>query len=97
MRVGSPRTEPASRTASCLGPGYHALTEGAVHVPIRTLTALAVVAILLATAAWSVWVLPRAPWLSMPAPGRIVLTLLVTLSLLAAAGWVYFVLPAYWD
>ena len=73
------------------------MTEGAVHVPIRALTALAVVAILLATAAWSVWVLPRAPWLSMPAAGRIVLTLLVTLSLLAAAGWVYFVLPAYWD
>jgi hypothetical protein len=65
-------------------------------VPVRALTALVVVAILLATAAWSVWV-PRAPWLSMPPVGRIVLAVFVALSLLAAAGWVYFVLPAYWD
>jgi hypothetical protein len=66
-------------------------------VPVRALTALAVVAILLAAAAWSVWIFLRAPCLSMPPAGRIVLAVSVALSLLAAAGWVYFVLPAYWD
>jgi hypothetical protein len=66
-------------------------------VPVRAVAALAVVAILLGAAAWSVWVLPRAAWLPMPPSGRIILAVSVALSLLAAAGWVYFVLPAYWD
>lgn len=64
---------------------------------VRALAALAVVAILLGAAAWSVRVLPRASWLPMPPAGRIVLAVSVALSLLAAAGWVHFVLPAYWD
>ena len=64
---------------------------------IRALVSIAVVAILLGAAAWSVWALPRAPWLPMPPAGRLVLAVSIALSLLAAAGWVYFVLPAYWD
>jgi hypothetical protein len=68
-----------------------------LRVPVRVVAALAVVAILLGAAAWSLWVLPRAPWLSMPLAGRILLAAGIALSLLAAAGWVYFVLPAYWD
>ena len=64
---------------------------------VRVLATLAVVAILLAAAAWSVWVLPRASWVPMPPAGRLVLALFFGLSLLAAAGWVYLVLPAYWD
>jgi hypothetical protein len=66
-------------------------------VSIRPVAALAVVAILLAAATWSLWVLPRASWLSMPPAGRVVLAVTVALGLLAAAGWVYVVLPAYWD
>jgi hypothetical protein len=66
-------------------------------VPVRVLVTLAVVAMLLAAAAWSVWVLPRAPWLSLPPAGRIGVAVFVALSLLAAAGWMYFVMPAYWD
>jgi hypothetical protein len=66
-------------------------------MPVRVLTALAVVAILLGAAAWSLWVLPRASWLSMPPAGRVILAVSVALGLLAAAGWVYIVLPAYWD
>ncbi len=64
---------------------------------IRALAALAMVAILLGAATWSVWVLPRAAWLPMPPAGRIALAVSVALSLLAAAGWVYVVLPAYSD
>jgi hypothetical protein len=66
-------------------------------VPVRALTALAAVVILLAAAAWSVWVLPRAPWLPVSPAGRLLLAVLVGLSLLAPAGWVYLVLPAYRD
>jgi hypothetical protein len=66
-------------------------------VPVRALAALAIVAILLVAATWSVWVLPRASWVPIPPAGRLVLALFFGLSLLAAAGWVYFVLPAYWD
>ena len=66
-------------------------------MPLRSWAALAVVAILLGATTWSVWVLPRASWLSLSPAGRVVLTAGVALSLLAAAGWVYFVLPAYWD
>ena len=66
-------------------------------MPVRVLAALAVVAILLGAATWSIRVLPRATWLPMPPAGRLVLAVSVALSLLAAAGWVYFVLPAYWD
>jgi hypothetical protein len=66
-------------------------------MPVRSWAALALVAILLAAATWSVWVLPRASWLPMPPAGRVVLAVSVALGLLAAAGWVYFVLPAYWD
>jgi hypothetical protein len=66
-------------------------------VSIRPVAALAVVAILLAAATWSLWVLPRASWLSMPPAGRVVLAVTVALGLLAAAGWVYVLLPAYWD
>ena len=66
-------------------------------MPVRALAALAMVAILLAAATWSLWVLPRASWLPMPPAGRVVLAVSVALGLLAAAGWVYFVLPAYWD
>ena len=64
---------------------------------IRALASLAIVAILLAAAAWSVWVLPRASWLPMRPAGRLVLALFLGLSLLAAASWMYLVLPAYWD
>jgi hypothetical protein len=66
-------------------------------VSIRPVAALAIVAILLAAATWSLWVLPRASWLSMPPAGRVILAVTVALGLLAAAGWVYVVLPAYWD
>lgn len=66
-------------------------------MPVRALAALAVVAILVGAATWSVWVLPRAAWLPLPPAGRLVLAVSVALSLLAAAGWVYVVLPAYWD
>jgi hypothetical protein len=66
-------------------------------VSIRPVAALAIVAILLAAATWSLWVLPRASWLSMPPAGRVVLAVTVALGLLAAAGWVYVLLPAYWD
>jgi hypothetical protein len=66
-------------------------------VPVRVLVAFAIVAILVTAAAWSVWVLPRAPWVPAPPAGRLVLALCYGLALLAAAGWVYFVLPAYWD
>ena len=64
---------------------------------LRALAALAAVAILLAAATWSLWILPRASWLSMPPAGRVVLAVSLALGLLAAAGWVYVVLPAYWD
>jgi hypothetical protein len=66
-------------------------------LPVRSWAALALVAILLAAATCSVWVLPRASWLPMPPVGRVVLAVSVALGLLAVAGWVYFVLPAYWD
>lgn len=59
--------------------------------------ALALVAILLAAAGWAIWALPRARWMPLAFPGRILLVLVVVLTLLALAGWVYFVLPAYWD
>jgi hypothetical protein len=61
------------------------------------LAALAIVAILVAAAASSVWVLPRAVWVPVLPTGRLVLALCCGLSRLFGAGWVYFILPAYWD
>ena len=47
---------------------------------VRALAALAMVAILLAAATWSLWVLPRASWLPMPPAGRVVLAVSVALG-----------------
>jgi hypothetical protein len=68
-----------------------------VRVPVRIFAALALTAILLAAASWTIWASPRARGMQLALPSRILLTLVVILTLLAVTGWVYFVLPAYWD